>query len=45
MKLAEALSLRKDLERRIFMLIVRIENLVRVQEDFELAEIGTLHRV
>lgn len=38
MKLAEALSLRKDLEKRISGLKERLENVVRVQEGDEPAE-------
>ena len=38
MKLAEALSLRKDLEKRISGLEDRLENVVRVQEDEDPAE-------
>lgn len=38
MKLAEALSLRKDLEKRISDLKERLENVVRVQEGDEPAE-------
>ena len=38
MKLAEALSLRKDLEKRIAKLKDRLENVVRVQEGDEPAE-------
>ena len=36
MKLAEALSIRKDLQKRIQQLEQRIKNNVRVQEDEEL---------
>ena len=38
MKLAEALSLRKDFEKRISGLKERLENVVRVQEGDEPAE-------
>ena len=38
MKLAEALSLRKDLETRVSMIKERLENAVRVQEGDEPAE-------
>ena len=38
MKLAEALSLRKDLEKRISELKERLGNVVKVQEDDEPAE-------
>ena len=43
MKLAEALSLRKDLEKRISGLKERLENVVRVQEGDEPAENPTEH--
>ena len=38
MKLAEALSLRKDLEKRISGLKDRLENVARIQEDEEPSE-------
>ena len=38
MKLAEALSIRKDLQARITQLVTRIENNVKVQEGDKVAE-------
>ena len=45
MKLAEALSIRKDLQKRIQQLGQRIQNNVKVQEGDELAKTEHVHPV